>query len=145
MVLHKNDNLNPNEDFVIFLTSKLIACFIDSSNSRMKSQIVAYSLSGSVHIYWILDLECEMHSIWDLWTRRPSRRKGQCFSQSRMGRITIFSWVHKKISKFFQEATLALSIPPSTFVWNKIYIFSMNGCRCVVLFFMKLHRSLSSD
>ena len=30
MVSHKNYNLSANEGFVIILTSKLIACFIDS-------------------------------------------------------------------------------------------------------------------
>ena len=32
----------------------------------MKSQTTAYLLSGSAHIYRILDLEGEVHSIWDL-------------------------------------------------------------------------------
>ena len=33
----------------------------------MISQSIAYLLNGNEHIYWILDLEGEMHSIWDLW------------------------------------------------------------------------------
>ena len=33
----------------------------------MKSQSIAYLLNGSEHIYWIWDLEGEVHSIWDLW------------------------------------------------------------------------------
>jgi hypothetical protein len=33
----------------------------------MKFQLVAYLLKGSEHVYWILDLEDEVHSIWDLW------------------------------------------------------------------------------
>ena len=60
--------LNINKDFVIFLTSKLITCFIDSFTSKMKSQSIAYLLNESEHIYWILDLEGEVHSIWVLWT-----------------------------------------------------------------------------
>ena len=32
-----------------------------------KSQSIAYSLNESEHIYWILDLEGEVHSVWDLW------------------------------------------------------------------------------
>ena len=48
-------NLNANEDFVMFLTSKLVTCFIDEFTSRMKSQSIAYLLSGSArahtHIY----------------------------------------------------------------------------------------------
>ena len=30
-------------------------------------QSIAYLLNGSEHIYWIWDLENEVHSIWDLW------------------------------------------------------------------------------
>jgi hypothetical protein len=33
----------------------------------MKSQSIAYLLNESEHIYWILNLGNEMHSIWDLW------------------------------------------------------------------------------
>ena len=50
----------------MFLISNLIMYFIDGSTSRMKSQSIAYLLIGSAHIYWILDLEGEAHSIWDL-------------------------------------------------------------------------------
>jgi hypothetical protein len=66
MVSHKNYNLNVTKDFVMFLTSKLIKCFIDGFTSGMKSQSIAYLLVGSAHIYWDLDLEGEVHSIWDL-------------------------------------------------------------------------------
>ena len=52
MVSHINSKvLNANEDFVIFLTSKLITCFIDGSTSGMKSQSIAYLLGGSEYIY----------------------------------------------------------------------------------------------
>ena len=37
IVSHKNYNLGASEDFVIFLTSKLITCFIDGFTSKMKS------------------------------------------------------------------------------------------------------------
>ena len=63
MVSHKTYNLNINEDFVFFFTSKLITCFIDGFTSRMKSQSIAHLLVGSAHIYWILDLDGEVHSI----------------------------------------------------------------------------------
>ena len=33
----------------------------------MKSQSTACLLNESEDIYWILDLEGEVHSIWDLW------------------------------------------------------------------------------
>ena len=51
MVSHKNYNLNVNEEFCKFLTSKLITFFIDGFTSGMNSQLVAYLLSGSAHIY----------------------------------------------------------------------------------------------
>ena len=66
MISHKNYNLSANESFVIFLTSKLLTWFIDGFTSKMKSQSIAYLLYGSEHIYWIWDLENEVHSIWDL-------------------------------------------------------------------------------
>ena len=51
MVNHKNYNLNANEGFVIFLTSKLNTCFIDSFISKIKSQLIVYLLNGSEHLY----------------------------------------------------------------------------------------------
>jgi hypothetical protein len=66
MVSHKNYNLNVDEDFVMFLTSKLITCFIDGFTSGMKTQSIAYLLIESAHINWISDHEGEVHSIWDL-------------------------------------------------------------------------------
>ena len=79
MVIHKNYNLNANEGFVIFLTSKLITCFIDGFTLKMKSQSIAYLLNESEHIYWILDLEGEVHSIWDLWISGLQECKGNGF------------------------------------------------------------------
>jgi hypothetical protein len=64
MVSHKNYNFSANEGFVIFLTFKLITCFIEGLTLKMNSQSRAYLLNGSEHIYWILDLEDEVHSIW---------------------------------------------------------------------------------
>ena len=67
MVSYKNYNLSTNEDFILFLTSKLITCFIVGFTLKRKSQSIAYLLNGSEHIYWILDLEVledEEHSIW---------------------------------------------------------------------------------
>ena len=63
MVSHKNYNLKANEGFVMFVTTKVITCVIDSFTSRRKSQSIAYLLNESEHMYWILDLENEVHSI----------------------------------------------------------------------------------
>ena len=48
------------------LTSKLVTCFIDGFTSGMKSQSIVYLLIESAHIYWIVDLEGEVHSTRDL-------------------------------------------------------------------------------
>ena len=66
IVSHKNYNLNGSEGFVIFLTSKSITYFIDGFTLKTKAQLIAYLLNESEHIYWILDLESGVHSIWDL-------------------------------------------------------------------------------
>ena len=63
MLSYKNYNLNANEGFVMFLTSKLIKCFFDSFTLKRKSQSSAYLLNGIEHIYCILDLENEVHLI----------------------------------------------------------------------------------
>ena len=73
----KNCLLIIDEEFFVFLTSKLIIGFINSVTLGMKYQSIAYSLSGSEHVYWILGLEVELQSIWVSWTRRPSRMQGQ--------------------------------------------------------------------
>ena len=67
MISHKNYNLNGNEEFVIFLTSKLITCFIGSFTLKMKSKSIVYLLNGSEHMYWTWDFEDEVQSIWDFW------------------------------------------------------------------------------
>jgi hypothetical protein len=64
--LQKNYKFNVVEDFVMFLISEVITCFNNSSTSGMKSQSIAYLPIGSAHRYWDLDLEGEVHSIWDL-------------------------------------------------------------------------------
>ena len=63
MVSDKNYNIRANEDLLISFTFKLITCFTDGFTSKMKSYSFAYSPNGSEHIYWISDLEGEVHSI----------------------------------------------------------------------------------
>ena len=76
LVSQKNYNLGANEVFVIFFTSKLITCFIDGFTFENEIPII-YLLNGSEHIYRILDLEDEVHSIWVIWTSKPSRMQGK--------------------------------------------------------------------
>ena len=84
MVSHKNYNLNAKWGFCQFLTSKYITCFIDSFTLKRKSQSIAYLPNGSEHIYWILDLENEMHSIWVIWSSLQ-----ECKGQVRVGHARI--------------------------------------------------------
>lgn len=67
MVTHKIYSLKANKGiFHILVFSKLITSFIDCFTPGMKSQFIAYLLSGSEHIGWVLDLEGEVHSLWIL-------------------------------------------------------------------------------
>ena len=70
----------------MFLISKLIMCFIIGSTSRMKSQSIAYLPIGSGHIYWKLDLEGEVHSIWELWSNGLQECKGNITFEVGRGR-----------------------------------------------------------
>ena len=63
MASHENYNLGAREGFVMLLTSKLITCFIDGFTLRMKSKSIACLLNEREHIYWIWDLEDEVHLV----------------------------------------------------------------------------------
>ena len=94
----------------MFLTSKLLTCFIDSFILKMSPQSVAYLLNGSEHLQWILDLEDEVHSIWYLWKSGLQECKGNGFSNSGGGGIS-FRLVPKNIN--FLLGRLALPISTS--------------------------------
>jgi hypothetical protein len=79
MASHKNRNLVANENLVIFLTSKLITWFIGGFTLKMRFRPIVYLLNESEHIYWIWDLEDEVHSIWDLWISGLHECKGNGF------------------------------------------------------------------
>jgi hypothetical protein len=51
----------------------------------MKSQLIPYFLNENEHIYWIQDLESEVHSIWDLWISGIQEYKDNGFLKFRMG------------------------------------------------------------
>ena len=84
MVSYKNYNLNVNEDFVMFLTSKLITCFIDGFTSGMKSRSIASLLIGNAHIYvyigfQTLKMKCAQYGI---CSQAPSKNaRAICFSK----------------------------------------------------------------
>ena len=100
MVSHKNYNLNANEGFVMFLTSKLITCFIDGFTSKRKCQSIAYLLNDSECIYRILGLENEVHLIWVIWTSGLQKCKGNFIFRSWAERATVFSRDLKFLSFF---------------------------------------------
>ena len=61
---NKDYSLNTNEDFIIFLISKLITYFIDGFILGMKSQNCLFYQVVVQDIHWFLNLEGEVHSIW---------------------------------------------------------------------------------
>ena len=65
MVSHKNYNLSANEGFVIFLTSKLLTCFISGFTLKMKFQPIAYySMEMNIFIgFGILKVKCTQYGI----------------------------------------------------------------------------------
>ena len=85
MISCKMHNLNVNEGFVIFLTSKLITCFIGGFTLTMKSQSIAHLRNENEHIYWIWDLEGEVHSIWDLRVSSLQEWKSNEFFRNEAG------------------------------------------------------------
>ena len=114
MASHNNYNLNARDVFVIFLTSKLFTCFIGGFTLKMNSQSIAYLLNENEHIYWILDLEDGVHSIWNLW------RSG--LQECKNARMQRFFWKMSRTDKTFQAGpenldVLAerLPLPESTF------------------------------
>ena len=52
----------------------------------MSSQSIAYLLGANEHIYWILDLEGEVHSIWVLWTNNLHEYKGSLMAVNSFSR-----------------------------------------------------------
>ena len=61
----KNYNLNANEDFAIFLTSKLITYFIGGFTLKMKSsQLLNYSMKVNIYIeFETLKMMCTQYGI----------------------------------------------------------------------------------
>ena len=68
MVSRTNCNLNANDNFVICLTSKLIKFywrFHLDNEAPVNCSFTQWKWTYA--IYWTLDLDGEVHSIWDLW------------------------------------------------------------------------------
>ena len=78
----------------MYLTSKLFTCFTDGFTSEEKSQLIDYLLIGRAHIYIILDLEGDVHSIWDLEPSGLQECKDIVFSKlGGAGRAAVFGRV----------------------------------------------------
>jgi hypothetical protein len=95
--------------------------FINNFTLIMKSQSFAYLLNESEHIYWILDLEGEVHSTWDLWISGLQECKGNGFSEvGWAGRhATIFGRV-QKIWIFWMGGCPCPNLPPPKSLWGEV-------------------------
>jgi hypothetical protein len=61
-----------------------MTCFIGGFILKTESQSIAYLLDESEHLSWILDLEGEVHSIWDIYISGLQECKGNgCFEVGR--------------------------------------------------------------
>ena len=92
MVSHKNHNLSANEGFGNIFDSQVVYMLYWQFHYEKKSQSIVYLLDGSEHIYWILDLQDKVYSVWDLWTHDLQESKGNDFfavgrSKSIFGRV----------------------------------------------------------
>ena len=81
MVSHENYNLIANEGFVIYFHFQVNCMFYWQFTLEMKSPSIAYLLNGSQDMYWIVDLESEVHSIWDLLIDGLKNARAMVFSK----------------------------------------------------------------
>ena len=116
ILTYNNYNPDANEGYVIFSTSKLITCFIEGFTLKMKSQLITCVLNRSEHVYWILNLGGEVHSIWDLWINGLQECKGNDFSKVGRAEGQSFQSGPKKLN--FPDGRLPLpkSTSPKKFV-----------------------------
>ena len=130
MVSHINYNLNANESFITFLTSKWITWFIGIFTLKMKSQSIAHLLNGSKHVYWIWDLEDEAHSIWDLWTSGLQEIKGN--GSFKIGRAGSSFRSGTRKSRFYGQAVAPARIFRPRKVWGGLNVppFWRTCCIC---------------
>ena len=91
----------------MILTSKLITCFIDGFTSGIKSQAIAYFLIRSAHIYWISNLEGEVHPTWNLQSSNLQLCKGNVFLEVGWAGNNIWSG-----SKIYLRSCPCLALAP---------------------------------
>src|ERR1700738_2815734 len=94
IVSDKNYNLNGNEDFVIFLTSKLITCFIGGFTLKMKcSQLLIYSMEVNIYIgFETFKMKCTQYGICG---QVAFKNASTIVFLKSGGRATVFSRVQK--------------------------------------------------
>jgi hypothetical protein len=73
---------------------------LTGSLRKQKSQSITYLLNESEHIYWILDLEDEVHSIRVIWTSGLQECKRNFIFQSRAEQAIVFGWDMKVLDLF---------------------------------------------
>ena len=137
MISHKNYNLSANEDFVIYLTSKLITCFIGGFTLKMKCQSIAYLLNG-VNIYirfGNLKMKCTEYEICGQMAFKNART--MVFSKSG-GWTMVFGWV-PKILILWTDNCPCLNIPPVKSSWGG---GNLTSSQCYLYFIFK---SLNSN
>ena len=86
----------------------------------------AYLLNGSEHIYWILDLEGEVHSIWDLGKMAFKKARTMIFLKSDR-QATIFGRV-QKIWFFKTGNYLCPNLPPPKSSWGRFNVPRLASC-----------------
>ena len=110
-------NINANEDIVIFLTSKLITCFIDTFTSGMKSQSIA---SYKVKVQTYIGFGPWRWNAIDMGfvAKRPSKMQGQWFFQSRVGRAEVLGSVQKILISFLELPLPVATSPEKLVGWG---------------------------
>jgi hypothetical protein len=75
MVSLKNYNLGANEGLVIFLTSKLITCFIAGFTSKWNPyQLLIYSMEVNKYIgFWTLKMKCTQYELYGQMTFKNAK------------------------------------------------------------------------
>jgi hypothetical protein len=78
-------------------------------------QLFAYLLNGSEHIYWILNLENEVHSIWIIWTSNLQECKGNSIFPMADKACNSFRSRSKKLNFLVRAAQMCQIVRPGPY------------------------------
>jgi hypothetical protein len=140
MVSHKNYNLNVNEDFVIFLTSKVK--YVLHWWFHLWNEIAINCLYANWKCTYILDLRPWRWSALNMGfvIKRPARMQGQFLFRSWAGRTTCFG----RVPKFPWRASLTPIWHPRKFVWGWLLFdekkLDVNLIQMLLLWVLELSR-----